>query len=339
MLLFLNLKTLAKKMSIYFVMIVLVLFFTIIGAIVVYNYYLISASEKDYYREKERSYSLSVEPFYIDEKLDMLLEIHHSDIQRIYVTVRNNNDYILSNYFGESSMAFKVQLGHFFDGNSTNQILIPASIQNGADYIGKTYTVGSEKFQVIGISSADVYEIPYQSLKIKDHIEQVVVVAKSSLKENVKEALVNNMKYIFQTEQIGMPSPTVKQEMSIDYFITFGIILLGILNISYIYISVMEKRKKQQAIFYILGCSKPKLISLYLFEILIIITVVFCLCVVFSKFLLFNIFNALDEFYYHVINSAQYVSLYISCVSPTLFVLLCQFVHFFNKTPFELKRK
>ncbi|MDR1156850.1 MAG: ABC transporter permease [Oscillospiraceae bacterium] len=320
-------------------MIVLVVFFTVTGTIVVYNYYLTSNLESRYYIEKERSYTISENFSDIDNQLETLLKEHRSDIQRIFVTFRNNNDTILSDYFGESSMLFKVQLGRFFDDTAANQILIPTNTPNGADYIGQTYRIEDEEFQVIGISSIDAYEIPYQTLKVKERIGQVVVVVVHNLKEDSKKMLVNNIKRIFQTEQIEIPIPPINGALSVDYIIFFSIILLGILNLSYIYISIMEKRKKQQAIFHILGCSRPKLIGLYLSEIFIIVTVSFFLCALFSKFVLFNIFHAFDEFYYHVINVKQYFFLYVGYTSPILFVLLYQLVHFFRKTPFELKRK
>jgi hypothetical protein len=295
--------------------------------------------ENKYYSEQERSYSVSENFFDIDNQLKALVEEYRSDIQRVIVAFRNNNDYILSDYFGESTKLFKVQLGRFFDDPSANQILIPESTQNGADYIGETYNIEGEEFEIIGISSIGAYEIQYQSLRVKERIEQVTIVTIEDLKKGSLEALLDGMRRIFQTKQIDMPAPPLTDEMTPDYFIIFGIILLGMLNISYIYISIIEKRRRQQAVFYILGCNRPKLIGLYLLEIFTITTLSFSLCAVFSKFVLFHIFNALDEFYYHAINLEQYFFLYIIYISPMLVILLLQFIRFFDKTPLELKRK
>ena len=339
LLLLLNLKTLVKKMPLYFIMIMSVLFFTIIGTMVIYNYYISSTMEKDNSFENTRSYSVAGSFFDIDNQLEALVENSRPVIQRVYVVIKNNDDTIISNYFGESQMLFKVRLGRYLDDESANQIIIPHSTQNGVDLIGKEYSIGNREFLIVGISSIDAYEILYKSLEEKEKIEQVVVVAESNLKEREKNKLVDDINHIFQTEEINMPANISTEMMHSDYFIMIGVILLGILNISFIYISIMEKRKKQRAIFYILGCRKPQLIALCLGEIFIITTISFLLCAGFSKFILFNIINAFDEFFYHALSLNQYFSLYLIYTLLIVFVLLYQLVKFFGKTPIELKRK
>ena len=338
-LLFLNLKILIKKMPIYFIMLISVLFSTIIGTIFVYNYYLASEMDRNYYHEGNRSYYLGGEFMDLESQLNELIESHSADIQRIYFVLKNNDDYILCNFFGESSLTYKVQLGNYFSDESKNQILIPSSSENGIDQLGGTYFLDNKEFIIIGISSIDAYEIQYHAIIPGEIIESIVIVAQAMLTEQSTHLLENSISGLFPDSQISRPAYANADGMSNDYFVIFFILLLGLLNLSFILTSLMEKRKQQQAIFYILGCKRVHIVLLYLMEILMIGITIFFLSVLITKFILFNALNYYDAFFYHVISANQYVRLFLVYTLFITLLLLFQLIRFFRKTPFELKRR
>ena len=339
MLLFLNLKTLVKKMPVYFYMIILVLFFTITGTICSYNYFLTSNSEKALYRETERSYIIAGNFTDIDKSLNDLFNVHKNDIQRIYVTSLNNGDLVLSNYFGESPMIFKVQLGKYFGDDFSKQILIPFSTPNGTDYIGGLYNIGSEEYRIIGISSIEAYEVPYKALATKDEIDTIVVVAKDYMNKAAKEALITDIQRIFSEHQVSLPPSSGEMDLSTDLLALICIILLGLVNLSYIFLSIAEKRKKQQAIYIILGSTKRRIIATYLGEVMILITFVFLLSALFSKYVLYEILNKFDTFFYYVIDIRHHLLLFILYCVLVFVVLISRLLIHFRKTPFELMRR
>ena len=340
MLLFLNLKSLIKKTPLHFAMIALVLFFTVTGTILVYNYYLASKQEDEFWREGERTYSVSGPFVDIDKALDELVQKHGAQIQRVYAVSENGGDRVVSTFYGEPPLLFKVQLGRYFDARDAAQALVPSTLRGGAGrLIGGSYSFHGTEYAVIGVSSIDAYEIPYRALAGREHIGMVAVVSAQGLKDSQKKLLADGIKSIFPENPIAGPSAAVKQPISPDYIMIYLVLLLGALNLSYILVSLMEKRKRQQAILHILGYGAGRLVVLYMAELFVPVTAVFAFSAVFCRFAVLGILNRLDVFYYHVIGLRQYAALYALYAGLVMAVLLHRMLAFFRKTGFEIKRR
>ena len=323
-------------------MIVLVMFSTIMGTVVTLNYFFASSMERDYFNEDQRSYTIDGRISDIDKKFEEFVSDRKSDLQRVYAVIHNKGDLIISNYYGESLMSFKVQLGRYFSDDlpSKKEILIPSNTPDGVDSLGKPYTIGDEEFLIIGISSLESYEIPYDALDSKDEIDGIVIVAKDKLDNKSKALIVGDIERIFGTDKIAYPEEVSDQyQMAPDYLLIIGTIFLGVLNFAFVFRSLLEKRKKQQAVFYILGCRKSRIILLYTGEIFTIVTAVFFFCALFAKYCLYNILNTFDAFFYHVMSAKQYFALYLIYASVVIFITVFQLILWGRKTPFELKRR
>jgi hypothetical protein len=294
--------------------------------------------QSDYYNENLRSFSIEYNSGGFESKIDEFIEKNKPEIQRIYAVLNNGGDNIIANYFGETRKKFKVQMGRYFDSNYEKSILIP--FNNDDNYfVGGTYKINGEEFTVIGINSDDVYEIQYGALDNFDNITDIIIVASNKMNAAAKQKFADKIKAIFKTENVLFADAVQKAAIRQDLFIIMCIIMLGVLNISSVFLCVMEKRKKQQAVFNILGCPKIRLFSIYIFEFFILITVSFILYSLFTKYIIFTILSFYDKFFFHALTISQYLFLYAIYTIPLILVLIYQLIRFFGKTPFELNRR
>lgn len=338
MLFFVNLKTLITKMKMFFYLMFIVFFVTTISILYIFCFYKSSIVKNNNYLEKLRSYTIEYNQSDIDVKLESFTDSNKNDIQRIYVVISNNDDLAISNYYGESPAEFKVLFGKYIDNNS-KQIIIPQEDGISNENIGDYYYIGDEGFLIVGINNLNQYEFPYNALENKNLIQGFVIVTKDNLHGQKQKAFIEDIQNVFQTENIEVPNTENNNSpFGIELFVIFCLVLLGIINITFIYLCLLKKRKKQQAVFYILGCRKINIYIMYIGEILFLTTVFYLICYLSSKFVLFNILNQINNYLYLFLEFKDYLILYIIYSILIIIILLRQTIMFFNKSPYEMKR-
>lgn len=341
MLILLNIKTLIKNNKTMFYLIFIIFFVSSVGVIYIYNYYTLTETKNSVYFEKQRLYTIECGSEKIDEKLQFLVKKYSANLQRVYAYFNNESDAIIVNYFGEAAAKNKVIFGNYLSDNN-KEIIVPqynSSSNKTNKNLDDYYNIKDESFKVVGIGFTSQYEISYEKLNNKSLIQGVAIITNSFFTQSEKKQFSTEMKDIFDSEYVNFPAESSNNPDSLlDWIIVFGLAFLGILNISFVYVSILEKRKKQQAVFYMLGCKKLHLYALYISEMLIISTIFYLLSVVFTRCILFSILVKINTEFVFVLGVNNICYLYSVFVIIMLVLFVIQSLKFFVKTPYEIKR-
>ncbi len=216
----------------------------------------------------------------ISKRTEEIKDIVPTELKQCYITVPDDCEtrtYIFGQYqtvlYGD-------------DIKSKNDIIIPHSeYQNKEIRIGDTVEIGNAIYNVVGVRMFEYAEIPIQSIKNNDIVEKLVIETKtipnSKEIQNITEALQNS----FPEYIVLAPSErNMLSEYSLDSktLTTFVLLILAMINISYIFKVVISKRNSYYAISLCCGSTFRKMrISLiaenliYGFFAIIIGTVIF----------------------------------------------------------------
>lgn len=339
-LLFINLRTLLKKMGMFFYLISLVFIFTSVCLLYIYSFSKSYINDRNYRNEVFRSYIVDYNSDGIEEKIDDFINAHKKDIRRIYATVQNKDGITKANYYGESAAKFKVIYGN--RAVEKNEIIVPEKNKNNIFYsIGDGYYLFDREYKITGINLTDTYELVYDSsLNDKNILQSWVIVTEALLKDNKQDDFIADIKELFQTENIVLPeTEKVESDTNIAFAIIVLLALLSAINLTFIYHCLLKRRKQQQAVFYILGCSKIKQYRIYIGEMLLITSILYLLCCIFTQFVLFDIMNKVNPIYYLKLGLSEYLMLYFTYTLLIIIILTRKTVMHFKKTPYEMKRR
>ncbi len=196
-------------------------------------------------------------------------------------------------YFGKSPLGSFVIHGEpltqedFVLGNK--KIIIPVSYasiyeswnsqdEQGDKYdIGDYFIIGVDKYLVVGISTSSSCEIPYRSIVDFNHVDFINIVLHKRLNEADEIEFTTFLKDHFKTDDIFVPeiSSFNLWRLTRDYILIMLIMVIGFLNFSYIYTSILEKRKKLMAIARICGNSILRGITSNILEVALLTTICF----------------------------------------------------------------
>lgn len=192
--------------------------------------------------------------------------------------------------------------------------------------IGEQYSLFGEQYEVIGTSYKDVLIIPYSSLEDKSQISKIYMVLDADLKSVYKNTFLNNVMEIFDTDNVDKPSAYSASTYSstINYVATFGVIIvIAVINIIYLYSYIMNKRKKETAVFRLCGCSLGKTASMYLTEILFLSAVSYAVAVLIHLAAVMPL----------MLNITQALKYYISPISFAVVYIVYLLIEIFSFLP------
>ena len=182
----------------------------------------------------------------ISKRTEEIKDTVPTELKQSYITVPNECEtraYIFGQYqsilYGD-------------DIKSKSDIIIPHNdYQNKEIRIGDTVEIGNAIYNVVGVRMFEYAEIPLQSIKKNDTVEKLVIETKAipNNKEiqTITEALQNN----FSEYSISAPTErNMLSEYSLDSktLTTFVLLVLAMINISYIFKVVISKRYSYYAI-------------------------------------------------------------------------------------------
>ena len=265
----------------------------------------------------------------VSERIETIKNIVPSEMKQSYITVPNKCEtraYVFGQYQS-------VLYGN--DIKSQDDIVIAHNeYQNNQVRIGDTVKVGNDIYNVVGVRLFDYAEIPFQSIKNKDIVEKLVIETQT-IPDNkgiasITEALQNN----FPEFNVVAPSErNMLAEYSLDSktLTTFVLLILAMINISYIFKVVIFKRNSYYAISLCCGSTFRRMrISLiaesliYGFFAIIIGTVVF-------KLGLENVLFTNNRF-----SETDYLLSVLSCIGVIAIPIISSIINFSTKSIKEL---
>ncbi len=275
---FRNLFSFARKNKRVFAVFLLVQIATVVAFFSVFNYALMFLEDTKELQTECRTYSINIENSEnLDEQMKKLYDKYSDQLERYYAVMENGNDKIYCEYTRPSDDIIKN--GRNFSEsdfkNGKKQILYPDydfTSDKKKHKIGEQYNLSGEQYKGIGtIYNTDMMMIPYSSLENKSQISEVDMVFNTDLTGVYQDVFVEDVQKIFNIDSVNMPSAysTSTYQSTINYVATFGVIIvIAVINIIYLYSYIMNKRKKETAVFRLCGCSLGKTALIYLTEIL-----------------------------------------------------------------------
>lgn len=180
------------------------------------------------------------------DRTEKIKEIVPSELKQSYITVPNEYEtrsYIFGQY---QSVLYGDEI------KSKNDIIIPHSeYQNKEIRIGDTVEIGDAIYNVVGVRMFEYAEIPIQSIKNKDIVEKLVIETKTIPNNNEVQSITKALQNNFSEYSISAPTErNMLSEYSLDSktLTTFVLLVLAMINISYIFKVVISKRNSYYAI-------------------------------------------------------------------------------------------
>ncbi len=340
MLLLLNCRSLIRRAPLFFWLIVLVFGFTTIGLLFTANFWRARELESQAKDAAYFSYAVAPETGDLDAALAAFSAQEAETLQRLYVMLTNGSDRIVANYCGESKKTFKVFYGRPAEEGKAEIVLPnPMEASAGGLSMGDTYLLGNTPLTVVGIGINDYYETVYSAAAGQGRIYGVVAVTKTQLTGRAQEDFAAHMAQAFGGE-VSLPEPMPKGEiLTLDMLLIFGLMVLGMFNLCFLFSAVLEKRRRQQSVFFLLGCGRGRLFSLYIGEMLLLVTLCFSLAALLTHFALLPLLHRLAPAFYACLTLGDYLGFYFASLLLSFALSSVQLVRHFRNTPFEMLRK
>lgn len=312
---------------------------TLLGVFIANNLMEQEVSTQKSYYDNMRTYTVMLsDTDNIEEGLAEVL-IKCGDIQHIYTVFPEHDKAVCGEYYGKSNKKVYTDAGRYLSdsdiSSGVKNIVVPPDILY--DYsVGDTYSLNGTDYNIIGSSVDDSFHIPFNSIDNKSTIIGVCVTTNTELTASEFKQLSKTLTGIFPNSSICPPEGEYSSQ--IDYFKTvmFMIILLmclGIFNLSYLYVYILEQRKRQYAVFQICGCTKIRGALIYLAEIIIFSTAAYIFSALVFKLLLFPVVAALDSMTFYAMSVGSYVFLFICYLAAMLAVFLPCIIKYTSKSP------
>ncbi len=335
---FLNLRALITHRRLYFILFSLVFLVSAMGSLYVLNFYKMTAAEKDLYRESARTYIVSGSVPDAAIRLEGFVADNTGVLQRVYVSVQNGNDTILADMYGEAPQTVKCRYGRYFQSKEEQEILIPAPEEGKtpAHRIGDTYSLAGMDFTVVGVSLHPWYEAPYRALFGGDEIEisEIAIVTEKTMSDVALKRFAASIWEAFGVEPVlPVEKAEADPQVIFDLFLVFCLALLGILNMTFLYLSLLNARRKQQAVFRLLGCGRLQICALYIGELLVLTTGLYVISVALTRFIVFSLLRRLDAYYAWMLDWADYFLLFAVYILLVSALLIVQSLRYMRVSP------
>lgn len=310
-----NIKNFLCKNTLMFTLFVLVFFVTNISVFYTYNFFLQITDMQEFYEDEARSYSMEwrgadVQGPGLEKRLSAFCEEVDVPLKRIYLQRlhENGKDILLADYLGNKSAEIKVYYGNYLTADSLYETVAPRSSNYKID---DTFIIGGHVFKIIGINTDEAFEIPIAVWDWDAHAK-VTIVTPDELSKNQEQHFTEAIRHIFNVETVALPAERAEnRNLFMEFFVIILLLCLTLINVAYIYSSLLEKRKSQCRILRMLGCGRLRCTCIYLLELWMLSTVIYALAaLVFDKVIMAAMVQCSD-FYYHVLTLPSYLVIYV----------------------------
>lgn len=283
-----------KLLSVTFLSLMIICFISLLFGI---NYGYCNSDFYNRYESKQKTYIINqIRPNKeISKSISTFIENNKSNLDYIYIYCNDvyydansqinnqiNMEIKLFQYIiDELNNGLKAYYGKSFsqeDIENGNKKIILSS-QFGKEFIGKEINIFNDVYEVIGI--ADSNYIPLNSVNITDNeekVNEIVIGISKIIKDNRKRDEFNNyMKNTFPFGRVITPDEDYKT--IIDYLPmlipTLLVVVICIINLGFLYVFFIKKKKRSLDIYKLCGASKYECIKILIVEFIILVTLSF----------------------------------------------------------------
>lgn len=192
----------------------------------------------------------------VKNKLQALTESTPVNIKFCYIDCMDNEQ-LRAYAFGRD---VKILYGNNFSDN--NQTIISHDLYLEGVRIGDRLSLFNNEYQVCGVINFSYSEIPFSSVSDNEVIRKIVLETRSIPTKHESEQLLSYLSQEFPNGLVVLPEG---RDMNTEYFfdtqtvVSFSLFILAMINISYLFKHIVEKRKKYYAISMCCGASSLRM--------------------------------------------------------------------------------
>ncbi len=339
MLFLLTLKSFAKSSPTFLALIVVVYVLSTSGSLYLYSFYIDFNDGVISIRESVRTYSFNCTADGLDKKIDTYREKYDNMLQRLSVNYVIDNIMVKANCTYKQTKRFEVSSGHYLE--SIDEAVAPEDTTKNT-IVGDNVTFGGKTYRVCGLSlfNNDFYEILYDGVPDKVDNVTVQIAPSSIITGKTEESFVEDIKGFFGVENVILPKKYVPDASFIGSIVlVLMLTTLGLMNIAYLYSILLEKLKKQQIVFFLLGCRKSSLFMLYIGVMTTISTALYIASCFVTKYGVFTLVKAFGSSVSDYLGFAEYLQVFFVMIVLLLILLSIYTVKYLVRTPYEIKQK
>lgn len=339
---FLNLKAFLRR-RLFLVPIAVSFAASVIGVTLIANVYAMREAKREQLNEDCRAYVVELrDASTLEEALPALKS--RQEVTRVMAAGRDGDTVFFANVYGEPpARRYMVSMGHYFETDSdeieTAQVVLPTEEADEKKLrVGDRYPLCGQDFTIIGIGfDHNGIEIPYTALKDRSGLFAVSVVTKESGTLSEQNAFGQFLEELFHVQEVEQPPEASDAALTAEDAMLLLVLILGILSISFLYVSYLESRRQTFAIYTLVGCRKSQLICMLCEEMALLIAGLYMVAFLLIK-LLFWTLSVLDIGFVEVLTVREYLWLFLIILAWAFFTFALQMPGFFRKTPDERSR-
>lgn len=354
-----NLISFIKNNKAIFFLLIITQIITLIGVFTTYNYYSGLFMQTKLVHEEARTYRVyAPDTKNLTSKLEKLLSGKY-DVQHTYTfttsddvdvsknkkeneqsadSSNNKLQYFCGDYYGETAIIHKINVGYSLTEedhkNAANNIVL-SSNEYYRFNVGESYVINDKEYKIIGISTNEYYCIPYETfMKNGLPVSGIDVVLKNEMDEAHSAECASYLKELFGAENVQLPNTDYGDDMSKYNFIFVfcGMMFsLSIINFVYLYSYILDKRKRQYAVFRIFGCSKLRGSLIYAAECIIISVVTYIVTVLIYMFAFSPLLKIIDKYTVSALDIKNFVFVFVLYIVVLLCVVVPTIIKYAKK--------
>lgn len=148
--------------------------------------------------------------------------------------------------------------------------------------VGDLWWSNDLPYEIIAVNygSRAYNEVPFRALPNPKEINRITYTLNSIPNRQEKEETQNRLSELFPNSRVVSPDGVNIVILTTgfgEYFVAICVLLLALLNTSYLYQYILHRRQKQFIIMRLVGCSKNSAILIFLSEIVLIFSSVYLL--------------------------------------------------------------
>ncbi len=349
---FKNIRNFILNHTLIFVIFILLLAFSFCSALYSVNLLNNVKENNTKIAEEDRTYIFSVKDTELESKLNRLI-LDGKNFERVYCVVDNDGERIIADFYECNGKNGEVSFGKWFSQEDiekgTKKVILPNYPNFSAEElsqhtvlkIGEVYNIDGIPYQAIGIGALSqfVYQIPYNSIQDKSIISQVAIVTKRVDNKEQVQALSAYLEGVLGGTAVKLPSEkgtaAFDKQSFVDSLLVIGVMSMSVFNLVYIYLHILEMRKKEIAINRISGQTALSVVITSHGEVFILSTIVYLISALFIELLLFPLLGGLGYWFADSLGFYQYLFVYIVLIAIYSIVFLPALIRHAIKSPIE----
>lgn len=269
----------------------------------------------------------------------------NSDIDNATIWIKNKDVLIKSNLMYQEPSPLYIDIGNYFTkkniSSKENVILINQELtqSNKVYEIGDYLKINNKRFRVVGAFSNDYFEIPIHCVSEIDEILQMDLVFKKPIDKWQLNKYEKVIKETFKPNSITLPKELPMGKLTENIFQNVSVLfiaLLAILNFSFLYSYLLNKRKYQYAVFRLCGCSTRLGSFLLIVELLSISLILYIICGLLFHICFSWIYPFMSENISYALNFSDYIEVAAVYILVLLLVFIPIIIKYGKKTPIEI---